>query len=122
MLNGTIEKSQYPRLMLTLFARGNPLDLKFLVDSGFDDEVALSYNQADLFELEIQDYVKVTYASGEWEQELLAQGKVIWFGKEREVRIILSDAEEPAIGTTLLKGCVLTMNFIQDVLTIDKPA
>lgn len=122
MLNGTIEKSQYPRLMLTLFARGNPLDLKFLVDSGFDDEVALSYNQADLFELEIQDYVKVTYASGKREQELLAQGKVIWFGKEREVSVILSDADEPAIGTKLLKGCVMTMDFIHDNLTIDKPA
>ena len=122
MLIGTIEKSRYPRLLLAFFAQGNPIDLKFLVDSGFDDEVALSYNQADLFELEIQDYVKVTYASGEWAQELIALGKIVWFGEARDVRVILSDDEEPAIGTKLLKGCVATMDFIQDTLTIVKPA
>lgn len=72
--------------------------------------------------LEIQDYVKVTYASGEWENELIAQDKIVWFGEEREVRVIFSDDEEPAIGTKLLKGCVMTMDFIQDALTIDKPA
>lgn len=54
-------------------------------------------------------------------QELMAQGKIIWFGNEREVRVILSDDEEPAIGTRLLKGCVMTIDFIQDALTIEKP-
>jgi predicted aspartyl protease len=122
MITGTIEQSLYPHIVLSIFDQGRLANLEFLVDSGFDDEVALSYNQADLFKLEIQDYVKVTYASGEWENELIAQGKIVWFGKEREVRVILSDDEEPAIGTKLLKGCVMTMDFIQDALTIDKPA
>jgi predicted aspartyl protease len=42
-------------------------------------------------------------------------------GDIREVEVILSNDEEPAIGTRLLKGCVMTMNFIEDTLTIDKP-
>ncbi len=121
MLIGTIEKSRYPRLIIAIVVQGKPINLKFLVDSGFDDEVALSYDQAELFGLEIQDYVKVTYASGEWEDELIAQGKVVWFGEECDVRVILSNDEQPAIGTGLLKNCVMTMNFRNDTLTIEKP-
>jgi hypothetical protein len=34
---------------------------------------------------------------------------------------VLSNDEEPAIGTRLLKGCVMMMGFIDDKLTIDKP-
>ena len=39
----------------------------------------------------------------------------------KEVRIILSNDEEPSIGTRLLKGCVMNMSFIDNTLTIDKP-
>jgi hypothetical protein len=47
-------------------------------------------------------------------------GKIDWFGEVKEVRIILSNDEEPAIGTPLLKGGGMNMNFIDDTLTIDK--
>ena len=35
--------------------------------------------------------------------------------------IVLSNGEEPAVGTRLLKDCVMTMNFIDNKLMIDKP-
>jgi hypothetical protein len=53
--------------------------------------------------------------------ELIAHGKIIWFGEERDVRVIFSDGEEPAIGTRLLKDCVVTMNFRNDTLIIEEP-
>jgi clan AA aspartic protease len=121
MLTGIIEQSRYPKLVLPLVAQGKQTDLKFLVDTGFDSEVALSYDHADRFDLEILQYAKVTYANGKSEQEIMARGKIVWFENEREVRVILSDDEEPAIGTRLLKGCVMSMDFINDALTIDKP-
>ncbi len=121
MLTGIIEQSRYPKLMLPFVAQVKRTDLKFLVDTGFDSEMALSYGHADRFDLEILQYAKVTYASGKSEQEIIARGKIVWFGKEREVRVILSDDEEPAIGTRLLKDCVMTMNFRNDTLIIEKP-
>ena len=121
MLSGIIEQSRYPKLILPFVMHGKPMDLKFLVDTGFDSEVALSYGHADRFDLEILQYAKVTYASGKSEQEIIARGKIVWFGEERDVRVILSDDEEPAIGTRLLKDCVMTMDFRNDTLTIDKP-
>jgi predicted aspartyl protease len=121
MVTGVIEQSRYPKLVLPLVAQGKQTDLKFLIDTGFDSEVALSYDGADRFELEILQYAKVTYANGKSEQEIIARGKIVWFGTEREVRVILSDDEEPAIGTRLLKGCVMTMDFIHDSLTIEQP-
>lgn len=122
MLSAIIEQSRYPKLTLPFVAWGKQIALKFLVDTGFDSEVALSYDHADRLDLEILQYAKVTYANGESEQEIIARGKIIWFGKEVEIRVILSNDEEPAIGTRLLKGCVMTMNFINDILIIEKPA
>jgi predicted aspartyl protease len=121
MINGNIEFSRYPRIHLDLIVHGQKESLKFLIDTGFDSELALSYNQADLYELELLQSVRVTYADGESNEELIAVGKIGWFGQEREVRIVLSNDEEPAIGTRLFKGCVMTMNFIDDKLMIDKP-
>ncbi len=121
MINGNIELSRYPRVYLDLIVHDQKESLKFLIDTGFDSELALSYNHADLYELELLQSVRVTYADGESNEELMAVGKVVWFGIEREVRVVLSNDEEPAIGTRLLKGCMMTMNFIEDTLTIDKP-
>jgi clan AA aspartic protease len=121
MINGKIEQSRYPRVYLNLVVHDKSENLKFLIDTGFDSELALSYNHADLYELELLQSVRVTYADGESNEELMAVGRIVWFGEEREVRVILSNDEEPALGTRLLKGCVLNMNFIDDTLTIDKP-
>lgn len=121
MINGKIEESRYPRIFLSLTAHDKMESLEFLIDTGFDSELALSYNHADLYELELLQSVRVSYADGGSNEELMAVGKIVWFGEEREVRVVLSNDEEPAIGTRLLKGCLMNMNFIDDTLTIDKP-
>ncbi len=64
----------------------------------------------------------IEYASGDKIEELYCRGKVLWFSKVMEGEFILSNDEEPALGTRLLNGCVMTMNFIDNVLTIDKPS
>lgn len=121
MMTGNIEDGIYPRTLLTIVASTGNIVEKMLVDTGFDGDVAIHYHDADRFEIELEDYLKIEYASGEAIDEIYGYGKIRWFGETREVAIILSNDEEPAIGTRLLKGCVMTMNFIEDKLTIGKP-
>jgi len=43
------------------------------------------------------------------------------FNWNEEMDIVLSADDEPSIGTSLLNGCVMMMNFIENTLTIEKP-
>ena len=56
------------------------------------------------------------------DEDLLCHAKVKWHGQWHEIDVALSADDEPAIGTHLLQGCIMGMDFIQNILTIDKPA
>jgi hypothetical protein len=62
-----------------------------------------------------------TYANGQRIEEIVCRGEVLWHGEVCSVEIALSDDEQPAIGTGLLKSCVMTMDFRNDTLSIEKP-
>jgi len=121
MITGAIESGLYPRIPVDIVASAGNFKMKMLVDTGFDSDLAMHYDDADRLGLELKGYVEVEYASGEKEEEIYCRGKIDWFGTIKDVRIILSNDEESALGTRLLKGCVMTMNFIANTLTIDKP-
>lgn len=121
MMTGKIEEGIYPRVLIAAVTSAGNIFEKMLVDTGFDGEVAIHYNNADRFELELQDYLNIEYASGDSVDEIYGYAKILWHGEIREVEIILSGDEEPSIGTRLLNGCVMTMNFIDNTLAIDKP-
>ncbi len=121
MMTGNIENGLYPRILVSVVAPAGNSVKKMLIDTGFDYDLAMHYDDADRFELELIDYIEVEYASGEKDEEIYCRGKIDWFGEAKAVRIILSNDEEPAIGTRLLKSCVMNMNFIDNTLTIDKP-
>jgi len=122
MITGKIEHALYPRIMVTVVATSGNFPVKMLIDTGFDYGLAMHYNDADRFGLELEKYGEVEYASGETIEEIYCRGKILWFGKVKTVQIILSNDEEPAIGTRLLKGCVMNMDFIQNTVTIDEPS
>lgn len=121
MMQGTIENGLHPRLRLKLESPVGPLEFKALFDSGFDGQVALPYFAADRLHLELARFVEVTYANGQSEEEVVCHGELHWHGEQRAVEIILSDDDEPAIGTDLMQGCVVTTDFTTDVLMIAKP-
>jgi predicted aspartyl protease len=85
-------------MTITLVTLNEQIDLKALVDSGFDGQVALHYNAADRYQLEPIKLAEVTYANGQRVKELVCRGNVLWHNQPRRVQIVLSDDEEPAIG------------------------
>ncbi|MDZ7291361.1 MAG: hypothetical protein ONB44_25070 [candidate division KSB1 bacterium] len=120
MIHGAIENGLHPRLLITLESQAGPIEFKALFDSGFDGQVALSYFAADRLRLEIVRVVEVTYANGQKDEEIVCRGEISWHDELRAVEIVLSDDDEPAIGTGLLEGCLVMMNFVNDTFSIDK--
>jgi len=104
MIRGHIENGLYPRIKVFLISGDIEHDVKALVDSGFDGDLGLSYQHADLLHLEIEDFILVEYANGRIEEEISCIGYIKWFGKKKKVQITLSDDEESTIGTRLLQG------------------
>ncbi len=122
MIQGIIEKGLHPRVRLRLESPTGPVDFKMLFDSGFDGQVALPYFVADRLHLEMARFVEVTYANGQSVEEVVCHGELHWHDKLRAVEIILSDDDEPAIGTDLMQGCLATMDFAANDLRIETPA
>jgi len=121
MMTGTIERGIHPRLLFDLVTNKGRVNLKALVDSGFDGQLALHYDAADRYQLEVVRLTEVTYANGQKAEEIVCRGKILWHNELHRVQIILSDDEEPAIGTRLLKGSLLTMDFVKNTLMIALP-
>ncbi|MCI0697050.1 hypothetical protein L0337_34215 [candidate division KSB1 bacterium] len=121
MMIGDIERGIHPRLTITLVTANEQVELDTLVDSGFDGQLALHYNAADRYQLEPIKLAEVTYANGQKIKELVCLGKVLWHNQLRHVQVVLSDDEKPAIGTRLLKGSIMTMDFVENTLKIALP-
>lgn len=122
MIIGAIENSLHPRIQLEIAGPKSSENLSMLIDTGFDVDVALHFDFADRLGLDIHGLAEFEYANGKSQEELLCRAQVNWHDHWQEIEVVLSDDEEAAIGTRLLQGCIMTMNFIQNTLTIDKPA
>jgi predicted aspartyl protease len=121
MITGNIEAGLHPLIALEIAGTQGSETLFTLVDTGFNWNIGLHYDFADRLGLEIYDFAKIEYANGQSEEELVCHGRVKWHEQWQEIDIVLSADEEPSLGTGLLNGCVMTMNFIENTLTIDKP-
>ena len=122
MISGVIENGIHPRVLVKLLAAQSQVEIDALVDSGFDGQLALHYDAADRYQLEPIKLAEVTYANGQKAKELSCLGKILWHDQIRRVQVVLSDDEESAIGTRLLKGSIMTMDFIDNSLTIALPS
>lgn len=118
MISGEIEYGLYPRININLISDDKIRDVKALIDSGFDGDLGLHYRYADLLHLEIEDFILVEYANGRIEEEISCVGYINWFGKRKRVQIALSDDEETTIGTRLLQGAVVIMDFTKNLVSI----
>ena len=121
MIVGTIEHGLHPRILLDVRGGTDRITLPVLVDTGFDVDIGLNFDFADRLGLEIYDFALFEYANGQSSEDLLCRGQIHWHGQWQEVDIVLTADEEPALGTRLLHGCMMNMDFIQNTLSINKP-
>jgi len=118
MIRGKIEGGLHPKILVEVKGKIAHQTFSALVDTGFDLFVALHRQEAAKLGLEIDHFTWVRYANGEREKESVCPARVLWHGKWKDIEVILSNDEEPAVGTGLLQGSVVTMDFVKNKISI----
>ena len=112
MIEGFVNEDLEPVIEVGLVA-GDKVERTFaIIDTGFNgylclaenliDKLDLSYIGTDLFEL----------GNGEIVENDVLSGSIIFDGRECNVLVILSTSSDVLIGTSLLKGKTLFIDFI----------
>jgi clan AA aspartic protease len=92
---------------------GNSHTVSAVIDTGFNGQVSLARRVADALDLPLtyEGTVEVELADGTVVETDVYSGPICCDGHELEAEILLTDAEDALIGTGLLAGKVLLMNF-----------
>ena len=104
------EISRHPWVTLNVVATGGTQEVKFLVDTGFDGELAVPRSLTSLFGTS-DDYFEVDFADGDREQTMIVQCRVQWLEGYREVTALYTDGGNPLLGMELLEECIVTLEI-----------
>jgi clan AA aspartic protease len=85
--------------------------VKAIVDTGFDGEVCVPLDLGVTLGLELIAVAVVELADGSQKENLIFAGKVKFLKKTQDVEISLTNGEQALIGTELLAGCRLSVDF-----------
>lgn len=103
----------HPRIETSV--KGSRADalVQAVVDTGFDGEICLPTSLAIQLGLELRHVLSVELADGTIQEKLVFAGTVVWEEEDRDMMILLTEAEDTLLGIGLLQGSVLEMNFPQ---------
>jgi predicted aspartyl protease len=121
MIKGKIENGLHPQIGVEVAGKISSPKFLALVDTGFDSDIALHRQEAAKLGLKIKNYIWIDYADGERVKEPICPARVLWHGKWKAIKVVLSNDEEPAVGTHLLQGSVATLDFVKNRLAIEEP-
>ncbi len=94
--------------------------IEFVIDTGFTDELCLPPEAVALLNLPFNHDMRVSLADNS--QVILPVHKaiILWNGEEREARV-LATGRRPLVGTALLDGHELVIQFTEGgLITIDE--
>ncbi len=120
MIKGKIENGLHPKVSVEVAGNIASSNFLALIDTGFDLDLALHHEETAKLGLKSHKYIWVTYANGERVLEPLCRARLLWHGKWKTIKVVFSNDEEPAIGTRLLQGSVVTLNFVKNNLKIEE--
>ena len=94
----------------------NGVEHDFIIDTGFDGALVLPRHIVESLGLTIVGSEEVKLAQGKTDMES-ALAKVIWLGKERDAEVLITE-DESLIGTELLRGTCLTIDYVALITSI----
>jgi clan AA aspartic protease len=112
MIQGSVVGRQ-PRIKLVFTSETKPdLEIGFVVDTGFEGTLTLPAEAIALLGLPYLTTVKANLADDSNVNIKLYLAEIMWRGSKREV-VVLAMGRRPLVGTTLLEGYHLGIDFYQ---------
>lgn len=114
MLKGRLREDGQAVVEVEVVCRdGSRRTVPAIVDTGFNGQVSLSRRLVNMLDLILayQGTVEIELANGTVIEEDVYGGRVYFDGQELDAEITITDAEDTFIGTGLLTGKVLLINF-----------
>lgn len=109
-----------PRVEIEVIGAQGSVRLSALLDTGFDGEICLPTYLGVTLGLVVRGQYLMEYADGRQEFAPVYEGSVQFLGETRPAEIILTDGGEPMVGTGLLVGHTLFMDFDTGEIRIEK--
>ncbi len=92
----------FPRVMLTLPGVGGPLNVEFIVDTGFDGDLALPESMIRQLDAAILESRLIRLAEGFQQRSYYYEMVLDWDGEPRPIEVLALDGN-PLIGNDLWK-------------------
>lgn len=89
-----------------------------LIDTGFDGALVLPRSEAKRLNLTILGRVPIIGVSKIRSIADIAELEIEWLGKTRAVEVIISDGDDSLIGTQMLDGSRLVVDYINHMVTV----
>ena len=118
MLRGFFDSAGRPRLAITLTSRRSARQLDALIDTGFTGALTVPVELAVELGPELAGRANVELADGTLRRELLFIATVTLDQSPQRVHVGLTSSDDALIGTGLLAGRRLIMDFGKSTITV----
>jgi clan AA aspartic protease len=112
---GSITHSREPIIPLRL---SNDLVVECVVDTGFSGGLMLPAETLGRLGIPIIGKETFELVSGQFLVASLALMEIQWLGERRLVRVVVSEGYDSLIGTELLDGNRLVINYVENTVTL----
>ena len=100
------------------FAGGG--ELECVLDTGFDGAVLLPVSAANTLGLPVVARLVFALVGGARMSADVALGEIHWLGERRTVEVILNNDDDALVGTELLDGTELIVDYVKSLVTITR--
>jgi len=121
MVRGRINPGGSPIVEARVIGSRTEVTVEGILDTGFMGHLCLPITTAVSLGLELNSIENLELADGTiLESEPVFLGKIEWNGDIIDVDILLTKSDDTLLGTTLLKGMELKLNYSTNEVVIEK--
>jgi len=115
-MNGYVNEDREPVLEISIPGLDEPLEA--IVDTGFNGTLLIPRRYAEQAGFLLRATEHFMLADGSLMQAAVMRGKILWFGMEQEVDVVTVEADSVLLGTEMLDGSKLEIDFVRRRLSI----
>lgn len=105
-------RDRFPRVVVSLEGIDGPVDIEFVVDTGFDGDITLPPPLLSRFDEPVVSYVRVVMADGSVRRVPAYEIQIDWDGERRTIEAVRLEGR-PLLGAVLLEGCNLQAEMVE---------